>query len=300
MNQVLRDPEEEKMESLDVRETKFKEGQEIEKKYKDRLKQFEQRIKWIEGEVGMRVDPIMKVHAPKLYEDLRSEGIPITDARAIVIGRLIHYRAERTIVHYLPDEAKDKRQQKKAHQSNAAQADKRLEKVAREVEQLALDSGKTKEEAKEEYEKCIEGGMRKAAGRKGWYTQYKDIDPGEMADRGSKGGTQRGENIKNRKETEELGKEIKAEVVPEEEVDEEETEPTNENLITVRIVRPDPDNDEDDDVKNANKLEYLWLKYGVAYLKVDQHGKIKRVLNVDMETQQEYIERTEEPIETSE
>jgi hypothetical protein len=299
MNQVLRDPEEEKMESLDVRETKFKEGQEIEKKYKDRLKQFEQRIKWIEGEVGMRVDPIMKVHAPKLYEDLRSEGIPITDARAIVIGRLIHYRAERTIVHYLPDEAKDKRQQKKAHQSNAAQADKRLEKVAREVEQLALDSGKTKEEAKEEYEKCIEGGMRKAAGRKGWYTQYKDIDPGEMADRGSKGGTQRGENIKNRKETEELGEEIKAEIVNEEE--EEETEDmTNEKLITVKIVRPDINNDKDEEVRHAIKIDYCWEKYGVAYLHVNQQGKIVNVFNADTETQEQYIERTEEPIEASE
>jgi len=293
MNQVLRDPEE-KRESLDVQETKSREGQEIEKKYKDKLEQFEKRFKWFEESLEL----VMSEHVPKMYDELRSEGVPIMDARAIIVGRLIRYRAERTIVHYLPDEAKDKSQQKKAHQSNKVQADNRLEKVSREVEQLALSHGKTKEEAKEEYDKCIKGGMRVAAGRKGQYIMQDNIDdPNEMAHRGSKGGIQRGENIKERKETEELGAEIKAEVVPEEEEETEDT--TSEKLITVKIVRPDINNDEDDDVKHANKLEYFWLKYGYAYLHVNQQGEIKNVFNGDTETKEEYRKRTEEPIKAS-
>jgi hypothetical protein len=268
-------------------DTKSTEGQEIEKKYGDKvLKEFEKRIGWFESEVGKQIELVLSDHVPKLYDDLRRAEVTPKDARAIIVGRLIHYRAERTIVKYLPDEPKDKRQQDNAKKSNESQAKQRDEKYKKMVEEEAIKKGKTHAEAKKMAIDALEKKKTPAeAGKMGAEAlkeKYEGTDHWKKA--GREGGLKRAENRMREQAVSSVNEDIVNEV-------------TSGKEITVKIPRPDPNNE--DETRSSIKIEYLWYKYGVAYLSVDQKGNIVRVFNADMETQEESIKRMEEPIETS-
>jgi len=268
-------------------DTKSTEGQEIEKKYGNKvLKEFEKRIGWFESEVGKQIELVLSDHVPKLWEDLMRAEVTPKDARVIIVGRLIHYRAQRTIEKYLPDEAKDKRQQNNARKSNESQAKQRDEKFKKFVEDEAVKKGKTPVEAKKIAIDALERKKTPAeAGKMGsdvLKKKYEGTDHWENA--GRKGGLKRAENRLQEEAASYVNEDIANEV-------------TSGKEITVKIPRPDPNNE--DETRSSIKIEYLWYKYGVAYLSVDQKGNIVRVFNADMETQEEHIKAMEEPIETS-